>query len=305
MAAVTVDAWIPEEHSGTVITKVMRTSALEALARPEPMGSLTKSVPRSSGSDSAVVAKSVAYGEDAATHDEVVLTARKFGRIFRIADEDLGDTLPDVLATKRTDWATAYAKHLDNAGLAVTAAANGTTIPFTSLYRCLANENGNGGYGSGDNITQTGSAGWTYDGLNAAVTLYETGDWFDEERTVIIASPAVKGALRGIKDTQGMPVFVRGQGGDAGTPDSLFGYPVFWSQGARTSATAVPNPSGNPLVIVGNRDYLILGRRSGPESRVAGQDAAFTTDEAMLKMRSRRGFACGEPGAFSILENNA
>jgi HK97 family phage major capsid protein len=305
MAAVTVTAWIPEEHSGRVITRVRRSSAAEQFFRREPMGSSSKSVPRDAGIDSEVVAKSGTYAEDDSTNDDVTLTARKFGKAVRIAEEDQGDALPDVLASKREGWAGAYARHLDNACLAVTAASNGGTIPFTSLYRALAQENGNGGYGSGDNITQTGTGGTTYDTLNTAFGLYEEGDFFEEGDTVVIASPAYKRKLRGLKDDQGMPILVRGQGGDAGTPDSIFGYRVAWSQGAKTSATAVHNPAGNPLLIVGNRNYAILGIRSGPESMVAGPEAAFLTDEALLKMRARRAYATGEHGAWSIHEDNS
>lgn len=304
MAANDVAAWIPEEFSSDVIKRVMRTSAVEALARAEPMTTKTKSVPRSAGMDVATVAASAAYGEDTSTNDEVVLTARKMGRALRIAEEDMGDSLVAILDQKRGDWFTSWAKFFDNATLAVTAAENGTTIPFTSLYRALANENGNGGYASGDNITQTGSAGPTYDGLSTVVGLYEDSDYYDEDRTVVIASPVWKRALRDIKDDQNRPIFVAGQGGDGGTPDSLFGYPVQWSLGCRTSATAAQAPTGNPLLIVGNRDYLVNGKRSGPESMVAGGDAAFLTDEALLKCRVRRGFKVGEHGAFSIYEDD-
>ncbi len=306
MAAVTyTSGWIPEEHSGNVIQRVRRSSAAEMFFRRETMTSKTKSVPRDAGIDSEIVEKSGTYAEDDSTNDDVVLTARKFGKAVRIAEEDEGDALPDTLNSKREGWAGAYARHLDNACLAVTAASNGTTIPFTSLYRALRNENGNGGYGSGDNLTQTGTGGVTYDNLNTAFGLYEDGDYFDEARTVVIASPAFKQKLRGVKDDNNDPIFVQGQQGDAGTPDTIFGYRVAWSQGAKTSATAVHNPSGNPLMVIGNRDYAILGIRSGPESMIAGPEAAFLTDETLLKMRSRRGFAVGEHGAWSILEDNS
>lgn len=305
MAAVTVTDWIPEENSGVVIQRVQRTSVAESQFRREAMGSATKSVPRDAGIDSAVVAKSGTYAEDDSTNDELVLTARKFGKAVRVAEEDQGDALPNVLEQKRLGWATAYARHLDNACLGVTAASNGTTIPFSSLWYELTNSNGNGGYGSGDNVTQTGSGGITYTNLNAAAGLYEDSDFFDEGRSVVIASPAIRETLRGLVDGQSRPIFVGGQGGDAGTPDMLFGFPVFWSQGAKTSATAVYNPGGSPLVVFGNRDYAILGIRSGPESMIAGPEAAFLTDETLLKMRARRAFGVAEPGAWSVLEDNS
>ena len=147
MAAAVITDWIPEENSGQVITRVMGTSAIEALAgRREPMGSLTKSVPRAAGVTSEVVAKSATYSEDASTNDDVTLTAVKFALAMRVAEEDLGDSIASVIDTKRTDWATSYARHLDNACLGTTAAANLGTVPFKSVYRAVVNDNGNGGY---------------------------------------------------------------------------------------------------------------------------------------------------------------
>jgi hypothetical protein len=57
-------------------------------------------------------------------------------------------------------------------------------------------------------------------------------------------------------------------------------------------------------MIVVNREFLAIGKRSGPESRVAGPDtgAAFLTDEALLKMRARRAFALTHEKAAAVLE---
>lgn len=304
MAAVTITDWIPEENSSSVITRVMTTSAVEALAgRREPMGSLTKSVPRAAGVTSEVVQKSATYSEDASANDDVTLTAVKFGLSMRVAEEDLGDSLANVIETKRMDWATSYARHLDNACLGTSAAANGTTVPFKSVYRAVVNDAGNGGYTADDNRTTAPTAtAPTYDQLSSVLGLYEVSDYFDEGRTVVIAHPSYKEVLRGIKDTQGRPIFQEGAGD---SPDTLFGYAITWSLGCRVNATASPTPTGAPLLIVGNRDYLILGVRSGPESMMAGADASFLTDEVLLKMRARRAFVPGEPGAFSLLENVA
>ena len=50
--------------------------------------------------------------------------------------------------------------------------------------------------------------------------------------------------------------------------------------------------AAHALLVVANPNYAYLGIRSGPESATAGADtgAAFMTDEALLKMRARRGF---------------
>ncbi|MFD9223810.1 phage major capsid protein [Streptomyces sp. NPDC060064] len=302
MARNTLEAWIPEEDGSDVITRVQQMSAVEALASPEPMRSNTKSIPRSAGVGVALVAKGGTYTEDVSTNDDVTLTAQKLGKAIRIAEEDIDDSLADILKTKMTDWATSYAKLLDNATLAVTAAV-GTGVPFESVYYVLSQAASGLGYGANDNITLTGSGGVTYDNLSATLSDVEGGDYFDESRMVVIAHPAFKGKLRGIKDDQHQPIFVQGQGSDRGTPSTLFDLPVRWSLGAKTSPTATDAPGGLPILAVVNQDFLRLGIRSGPESIfIDGRDGlSALTDESILKMRARRAFALGHPKAAAIL----
>lgn len=304
MARNTMEAWIPEEDDSSVIARVSQLSGVERFARRVPMSSDVRNHPRSAGVGVETVAKGGTYGEDASTNDAVTLTARKFGKAIRIAEEDLEDSLVDVVSQKQVDWATSYAKFLDNACLGVTAASNGTTVPFTSVYKALTTTNADTGYTANDNLVQTGTGGTTYANLSTALSKVEAGDYFDEASVVVIASPAYRAKFRNIKDDQGQPVFVQGL---AGTPDTLFGHEVVWSQGAKTSATATDAPAGNPLLVIANRDYLLLGVRSGPESVfIDGRDGVSAlTDEAILKMRARRGFSVGHEKAFAIHEDNS
>ncbi|ARX81528.1 hypothetical protein SMD44_00926 [Streptomyces alboflavus] len=302
MARNTYEAWIPEEDSSEVIQRVAQMSAVEAYASPEPMSSNTKSIPRSAGVGVGVVDKGGAYGEDTSTNDDIVLTAKKLGRAIRIAEEDIDDSLANIIATKQRDWATSYAKLIDNATLAVSAAP-GAGVPFTSVYYQLTQADSGVGYGANDNITVAASGGVTYDDLSLVLGDVEAGDYFDLSRMVVIAHPSYRGTLRTIKDDQNQPIFVRGQQGDAGSPDTLFDLPVRWSLGCRVSATATDSPAGKPLLIVANADYLRLGRRSGPESIfIDGRDGlSALTDESILKMRARRAFALGHPKAAAVL----
>lgn len=305
MARNTFEDWIPEEWDSQVIQRTQQVSVIESEAKQYPMSTDTRHIPRSAGVDVNGVAKGTAYGEDESVNDEVLLTAKKAGRAIRIADEDLQDSNVAILEQKRVDWATSWAKYMDNACLAVTAAVSGVTVPFTSVYKAIRTTNADTDYTADDNYvaTATGSA-LTYDNLSAVLGRVEGGDYWDESLTLVVAHPSLRERIRNIKDDQGQPIFVRGQGGDSGTPDTLFGHRIRWSLGAKTSATAVHNPTGNPLLIVVNRDFLALGKRSGPESRVAGPDsgAAFLTDEALLKMRARRAFALTHEKAAAVLE---
>lgn len=301
MARNTYEAWIPEEDSSEVITRVNQMSAVEALASPETMSSNTKSIPRSAGVGVSLVDKGGTYSEDTSTNDDITLTAKKIGKAIRIAEEDIDDSLANVISTKQKDWATSYAKYLDNATLAVSATA-GSGVPFNSVYYTLTQTDSGVGYTGNDNVT-VASSSVTYNNLSDTLSDVEGGDYFDLSRMVVIAHPSFRGVLRTIKDDQGQPVFVQGQGGDRGTPDTLFDLPVRWSLGCRISATATDAPTGKPILVVVNADFLRLGRRSGPESIfIDGRDGlSALTDESILKMRARRGFALGHPKAAAVL----
>lgn len=309
MARQTFESWIPEEYGGPVVRKITETSAVEALARVEPMASDTKRVPRSGGMTfSGAIGKGVAYPEDASTNDDVVLTARKLGKVLRVADEDLKDTaqVANIIQTKQLDWARSYAVGFDNACLGVTAAENGTTVPFTSVYKSLTTTNAATGYTANANLVQTAGA-LTYIDLSDVLARVEGGNFWADGDAFVIAHPAFKALMRGLMGSDGHPIFNEYTTANGELVSNLMGVPLRWSRGAKTNATASDNPSGNPLLIVGNRELLIKGDRSGPEYQLAGADsgAAFLTDEALLKVRTRRGFAVGDENAFAALEITA
>lgn len=273
------------------------------------MATDTKHVPRSAGTAFApVVAKGGTYSEATGTNDEVLLTALKFGQVVRIADEDTKDTagLVNVIATKQGEWARGHAIGFDVACLGVTAIANGTTKPFNSLYYSLHTTNAATGYTADANIITTAGA-MTYTDISTVFGLYETSDFYDEANTHVIAHPSFKQKLRDLLDSQNRPIFQEYQVQGGAPVSTLLGAPISWSLGAREHATATSAPTGNPLLFVGNTNYLIKGVRSGPESMVAGADsgASFLTDEHLLKMRIRRGFAVANENAFAAIEYTA
>lgn len=295
MARIDASTWVPEEHGSKVLRKVMQTSAIEQFGNRVAMASDTKEVPRSGRVSVDVVGLAGAYGEAATDLDTVVLKTRKFGKIFRVAEEELNDSVGNLLEEFRLQWARSYGITYDNAALGVTAIENGTTVPYTSLYYAVSQA-----ADVADRRIQSAGA-VTYDHLNGVLSVVEQGDYFDEGETVIIAHPSYREVLRGLKDSTGNPIFVQGQNDN---PDRVFGFQAQWSLGARTSATNTDQPTGNPLMIVGNRQFLLNGVRSGPESQVS-TDAEFRTDEPLLKVRARRGFAVGQTEAFAILEKTA
>jgi len=305
MARNVYDDWIPEEMDSEVVQRVNQVSVVERWASRAPMNSDTKQVPRSAGVEVEYIAKGGTYGEDASSNTDVTLIARKFGKAIRIAEEDIDDSLPTLIAAKQRDWATSYAKALDNACLGTTAAVGGTGLaatPFDSVYKAIRTTNSETSYTANANYVSAATAtGVTYTLLSSVLKLVENSDYFDLPRMRVIAHPAFRDDFRMVRDTAGNPIFVQGL---AGTPDTLFGIPVGWSLGAKTSQGMAQAPLGLPLLIVGNMDYLRLGTRSGPESVFIDGRAGLgaLTDESILKLRARRGFAVGHEAAFSVLE---
>lgn len=319
MAAQTITDWIPDEFGGAIVSKVTATSAIENLARKEPMATDVKNVPRSAGMTvTAATAKSGVIGEATGTNDDVTLTARAFKTVVRLADEDIKDekTAEGVLNVKMSEWGRAVAIALDHACLGVSAVADGTTKPYNSLYYALNTNNSDTGYTADANLTLTAGA-LTFAHLSNTFALIEQSDYFDEDKIVVIAHPAYKSYLRGIQgvtydgasglSSDGRPVFEEHSRLGQGAPDRIFGAPVRWTLGARVHATSTSAPTGNPLLFVGNADHLILGVRSPYEYMMAGADSgpAFLTDEALLKMRVRRGFAVSNENAWACIEKTA
>jgi hypothetical protein len=317
MAVSDVDLWIPEEQDGPVLAKINATSVVETVARQESMNTLTKKVYRDGGVDfEGATQKGVAIAEDDSDVDTMLLTARKLARIVRLNDEDVEDisSVQNVIQQKQLGWATAYGIGFDNATLAVTAAENGTTVPFTSLWKVLSTTDAGlpdgVTYTANDNrvLSGTGTGPVTYDNLSTLFGKVEVSQYWNDPDMLVIANPAFRMLFRGIKDTQGRPIFLENQAAaSGGVTDRLFNVPIRWTTGARTSAVSTNKPTGKPLAFVGNTQFLIKGNRSGPEYAVAGPNsgAGFTVDQTLLKFRTRRGFGVGNPFAWAMLEYNA
>ena len=228
--------WIAVQTGDVAIQALLTYSATEKLGRPEPMATDTKQVPRSGDFAISSVAKGAAYTETAGVNDYVQLIARKAGGVLRVAEEDLVDATVDILATKRTGAARNMAKFFDNATLGTSAAENGTTILYTSIYKALRTTNAASGsfaYTADANYaavtaalfaTPGGSA--AYGALNTLVGKYEQSDFFDEGQGIVIASPIFKALLRGVLDLNGRPIFNETPVIDGVGRDTVFGYPV-------------------------------------------------------------------------------
>ena len=284
------NGYILEEQGSSVVQALLANSAIESFARRENMASRTKSVPRFVADAPEVVAEGEEIPQATADLDEVVLTAKKYAKIFHISEEDVNDSIVDTLTVYKREWASRWARKFDNAALGVTTAVDGTDVaPFKSLYQELD--------AFGGILPTAGKL--TFDQLNTAIGVVESSEYYDAANTVFMVHPKMLAEIRGM--VQGDNNLLVLPNPLAGTPGSLFGYPLVVSYGAATSAAATDAPTGNPLLIVGNKNLLINGVRGGVES-VVSRDAEFGTDGVLLKTRVRRAFAVARPEGFFIIE---
>jgi len=308
--AIDISNWIPIEWAPEVLSRVNQDSAIEAFGSPHVMTTDTQRVLRSLD---ATVGTGATYTSDASTNDYILLDAVKFTGQFIVDSDALrdADSVVDTLRKKAGDWATSYAVAFDNACIGVTAAANGTTAPFTSIYKAVRTNGQTGeSYTADDNyVNHGGAASAAYTDLDSVMRKVETGFYYSPSRALVIAHPTFKGVMRSAKDTTGQPIFIQGV---AGTPDTLFGVPIQWSLGAKTANQRSTAPEGNPLlVVVGDTDALMRGDRlndsggNGPEALVDRARAQDSTDQDALKLRVRKAFGLSHPKAVAVLEKTA
>jgi HK97 family phage major capsid protein len=217
------NGYILEEQGSTVIQDLIANSAVERFARREAMASRTKSVPRFVGDAPVVVAEGDEIPASAPTLDEIVLTARKYAQLMHISEEDVNDQLVDTLSVYKREWASKWARKYDNACLGVTSAADGDDgQPYTSLYRAISPG------AAGTNLI-TATSALTYAQLNSALGIVEDSSKFDSANTVWMAHPKMLKEIRGMVKGNSDLVLPDPL---AGTPGSLFGYPLVISYGA-------------------------------------------------------------------------
>lgn len=314
MANANFTQWVPYEYSPDVIVRVQQDSAVINFGQNVPMSSEAKSIPRSGGAKSSLTGPGGTYQADTTNNDAIWLYAQKYTGAIAINEEDLNDSLADVVNTKLTDFTTSTMITFDNHSLGVTGSkstitlADGSKPQFDSLYYLLTQSDASTGYTANSNLTLGPSGGITYDTLRAPLKAVETGNYYRMGSMVIIAHPAFMDTLRGIKDKNDRPIFNESSngtagGGQGGSPYSLFGHPLQFSLGARTSAAPTDAPTGHPFMVFASKPYLLYGTRLPlAHQEIDGLTGlGALSDTFYLKTQMRRAFVPGHENAFSLL----
>lgn len=303
--------WLVEQRDSTLAKAYAHTSVIDSEFRPINMTANTVEIPRIEDMDVEFIAKGAAYPEDQSSADTVKISAVKIGGALRIAEEDVEDAkLADYVDEKKTSAGSSFAKKVDNAGLGVTAAQSGVTVPFTSLYRTLTTADTTTGYTANENYR--GGTEFGYDELSELLEVVESSDYYDETGAVIIAHPSFRRILRDAKDTQGRPIFLSDYV-NGNQVDRLLNLPIRYTNGAKTSALpatkvtgagGAKGVAGNPLFAIVQKQLAVVGRRKSLESVVIpGRDGTSAlTDEDILKVRARIAVGYTVPQAHALFE---
>lgn len=300
--------WIPVEISGPVVTAMKQVSALESVGTGVPMQSETKKTPIPGSFDVAVKAPGVAYATQSGTAATVLLTAYQFGGSDQITREDLNDSAVDIVENRMVDATNSMALWLDNASFAVTAAANGGSVPFNSVYHDVKTNH------SGNVFATSGAL--SYADFSDALGVVEASNYYEPQNLVIVADPSFLSQFRAIVDGNGKPIFAEAVY-SANSPgvSTLQGIPVVWSNALKTSSVATKNPASagalaHPLLIVTNKRLLIRGDArlvNGTSVPAVALDNSlgFYTETVGFKIGVRRGFVLADSSAVGIVEKTA
>lgn len=303
--------WLVEQRDSNLAKAFRATSVVDSEFRPINMTANTVEIPRIEDMDVEFIAKGAAYPEDQSSADTVKISAAKIGGALRIAEEDVeDDKLADYVGEKKASAGSSFAKKVDNAGLGVTAAQSGITVPFTSLYRTLTTADASTGYAANQNYL--GGTTFDVDIFSEMLATLEAGDYFDDGTLVAIAHPSFRRVLRDAKDTTGRPLFYS-EFTNGGTLDRILNVPIRYTTGAKTSAApqtkvtgtgGAKGVAGNPLFALVQKPLAVVGRRKSLESVVIpGRDGlSALTDEDILKVRARIAVGYTVPEAHAIFE---
>ncbi len=306
MAGVNVNAWIPVEYGGKLFQKFMESSALFRVSsgpggRSEPMTSRTKTVPKEGDVAVQFTAKGATYGLDNGSVSTIDLVAKKLTGAVALDDEDIKDTagFVNTVQAKRDGAVRGFARLLDNAAFAVTAAATAEpdmSVPYSSLYRQVSQ------YLSGANIftwdRSSGTAAELRTAVLSAVDVAENSDWATDD-LVVLMNQGFRQYLRGqtIDGSNGLPIWSTAE-------NTIMNHGIQWGRGLRKTAVATQNPTGNPLMIIGPPGMIVPGIREQLAWRVTDAQTGIgaLSDTAYVLASQRTGFNIGDASAFGIVE---
>lgn len=309
MAARDFSAWTPIIWTDEVAQREVQGSAIIQYGRPRPMTSNQMEIPRFVNAD---VGGGSQLVEDTNAGDVVDMFSYQYNGKFTLDEAQVEDNPANEVESVSYEWLNSLHVSYDNACLGVSANRSATATnyqPYKSAYYVVRNNDTDMGYVADTNYTKTGSGGLTYDYANTGLGLVEATKFWNPMNAIAIMHPTLKRSIRGIKDSQGRPIFVESSngtaGGGVGPQYELFGIPVAFSFGAQVSSSFKMTSVGNPLIIFASRRHMRYGPRIEPQAKFISADINANALEHTLQTRARLGFCATVPQAFSVVEVGA
>lgn len=309
MAARNFSAWTPIIWDDEVAQREVQASAVIQYGRPKPMTSNQMEIPRFVNAD---VGGGSQLVEDTNSGDVTDMFSYQYNGKFTLDEAQVEDNPANEVESTSYEWLNSFHISYDNASLGVSADRSATATnyqPYKSVYYTVRHADTDMGYVADTNYTKTGSGGLTYDYANAGLGLVEATKFWNPMNAIAIMHPTLKQSIRGIKNSQGTPIFVEttaGMPGGGTVPRyELFGIPAAFSFGAIVTPSFKMATIGNPLIVFASRRHLVHGPRIDPQAKFISADINANALEHTLQTRARKGFCATVPQAFSVVEVGA
>lgn len=313
MTARDITDWVPITWDSEIVSLAEQPSAVIAASmRRRPMTSFQHNIPRFVSAD---VGTGSTLTEDTNDGSTVPLYGCQFNGKFTFDEMDSDSSPADEIQGALYAWTNRTNIAFDNASIGVTAARSvADKRPFTSIYYALTNADSDVGYTASANVNEASSV--TYAELSTTLGLVENSEFWNPAMGCVLLHPWYRDKIRNIvSDTTGLPIFVESTSGAPGggvMPQyNIFGYPAFFTHGAKTSANfthglgAVGADGGGgtrrALLTFVNREHLVFGPWIEPEARPIPASLNADALENVIQTRARRGFALAVPQAASMM----
>jgi hypothetical protein len=315
VAARDISEWVPITWDSEVISIAEQPSAIIAAAlRRRPMTSKQHNIPRYLSAD---VGGGSTLTEDTNDGDTIPLYGYQFNGKFTFDEFDSDAAPADEMAAALYTWTNRTNIAYDNASIGVTAARSATATdkkPFNSIYYAVTNADSDAGYSANANLNEAATV--TYAELSTTLGLVENTEFWNPATGCALINPWYREKVRGIvSETTGLPIFVESTSGAPGggvSPQyNLFGYPAYFTHGAKTSANFThglgavgadgEGGTRRPLLAFVNREHLVYGPQIEPEARPIPASLNASALENVIQCRARRGFALAVPQAAGVM----
>jgi len=264
---------VPEEHRYDIIRVIEQAGVIRPRATVIPVNTDTINLKTlASGVSVSWTDEAASISEQSATFGNVAVSVKKMAAIAKFSVELLEDANVDIAKFLITLFGEAIAREEDRVALK---GNTGGTDPFDGLLYAanvaeLSLASGNTSF---SDVTAD-------DLLDLAMKVKTT----ERSRGVYVMNPEVRNVIKKLKDSNGNYIY---QNPGANAPATIWGYPV-------VEADQMPSLSDDAadtaFIAFGNLKHIYITDRK-KMTVATSTEAAFTTDEVVVKVTQREGIA--------------